>query len=135
MKFKADRQREEWESGQVDLRLVYLVSWIDGWRKIVYPDYEFTVTDVFRTDEEQDKIYLNHNDPKVIEKYKKKPWKSVHQYFRGVDIRTYDMPGKMAYQLEQLLKQVPYDINRPRMRTAIFHNVGTGAHMHLQVVG
>jgi len=133
IKFKTSKQQSEWESGNVDLRLVYIIQWMQRYLEMVYPNYNITITDVYRSQEEQDNIYLNSDDPELVKKYKKKPWKSVHQYWRGVDIRTTDMRGKMAYRISNLLAQIPYDENRPQKKTAIFHNVGTGQHCHIQV--
>lgn len=133
--FKTDRQKKEWESGKVNFKLIHIINWLCEYLKLTYPSYKgLTLTDIFRTQKEQDNIYQNHNDEKIQKKYLKSPWQSVHQYWRGVDIRTSDMPGKMAYRLSKLLEQIPYDRERPRKKTAVFHNIGTGEHCHLQVM-
>lgn len=134
--YKTDRQREEMESGSVNIRLVKILQLALEWTALNYPKYDkITITDIFRTPEEQDKIYLNHKDENVANKYRKKKWYSVHQFWRGLDIRVNDMGKGQAELMCDFLNTIFYDKNRPNKKTAILHDVGTGSHIHLQVMG
>ena len=133
--YKTDRQRLEMESGSVSLNLVSILNWGMKWVSIAYPEYStLTITDIKRTQVEQDKIYLNSNNENTVLRYKAKPWLSVHQFWRGIDIRVNDMPKGMAEKLTEVFNQIQYDKKRPNKKTAILHDVGTGAHIHLQVI-
>ena len=53
---------------------------------------------------------------------------------RGCDLRTRDFDTETAERLAgQINAKWTYDTTRPVMRCAIFHDVGQGAHIHLQV--
>ena len=131
--FKEDRQRKEWESGDVSIHLVKRIKFLCEYINIAYPDYgSLTMTDIIRTSDEQDRIYLT--SPTLKEMYKKKPWLSVHQFGRGIDIRTTDMEKNMVNRILIVLNSIPYDVKRPSKKTAIFHNVGSGEHIHIQTV-
>ena len=84
---------------------------------------------VLRTQEEQDSIYGNNSN------YQNKPWKSVHQFWRGVDLRNNDMKPGMADDLAEVLNKIPYDESRPEKKSCIVHDVGRGDHIHIQVKG
>lgn len=134
--FKTQRQKTEWESGEVHIKLVEIIKWAMKWITFEYPEYKhITITDIIRTQAEQDKIYLNHIDEGIREKYKNKKWASVHQFGRGVDLRTFDMPDRMVFDLCKVINCISYDKNRPKKETAIYHDAGTGSHIHLQVMG
>ena len=128
MKFKTQRIANEYESNSLSDKLVRLIKVADSYMLAKY-NYEITVTDLIRTQDEQDEIYKDN------EKYKSNPWKSVHQYGRGADLRTRDMSQDMIDDLEQVLNRIPYDTNRPDKKTCLVHNVGKGMHFHIQSVG
>ena len=88
-------------------------------------DYEITITDLIRTQPEQDFIY------KDIAEYNKKPWHSVHQYGRGADIRINDMPQECLRFIISLLKSIPYGDGIHK--TILVHDIGNGNHIHIQV--
>ena len=68
IKFKTDRIRGEFESGNVDLHLLNILYLGMEWISLEYPEYKaITLTDILRTQDEQDKIYLNANDPEQVE--------------------------------------------------------------------
>lgn len=123
MKFKTPRQAKEFP--EITDRLKSLVYLAKHYMLSKY-NYEITITDVLRTQEEQDSIYGDNTN------YIEKPWKSVHQYFRGVDIRSKDMTGPMINDLRDLLNTIPYDENRPNKKTCIVKDVGRGLHFHIQ---
>ena len=136
LNFKTDRQRLEFESGNVNTRLVNIVKFGMEFLSLEYPDIDYTLvlTDIKRETKEQDAIYLNHKDKTVAEKYKKKPWLSTHQFWRGIDIRVNDMPKGMAEKLTNFFNQITYDKLRLKKKTAILHDVGTGSHIHCQTM-
>jgi len=124
--FKTNRQSEEFPLVSPHLRgLVLDVAFYVG-RKYGKP---ILITDLLRTQEEQDAIYGSNPE------YWKKPWRSVHEFGRGCDIRSRDF---MAAQTAELLRYIasawPYDPERPEMHTAIIHSAGNGMHLHLQVL-
>jgi len=80
-----------------------------------------TITEIYRTQEMQTRYYPG------------KAVKSVHQYWRGIDIsiRGFDLnivKGKAA----TLCKLHPYDIKRPALKSFLVHDTGMGTHLHIQ---
>ena len=124
MKFKTDRQREEYESDKLDPKMRMLLQMIDFY-SVLKTGLEITVTEIYRTQEEQDAIYARS------EKYQAKPWLSVHQIWKGADIRVTDYRGEDVANILGVLESIPY---RTRgKQTAIRHDVGKGDHIHIQV--
>jgi hypothetical protein len=80
------------------------------------------VVQIFRTEWVQRSYYPG--DPEK---------KSVHQYWGGIDlgIHRYGLTksGELANGLNE---EFIYDGRRPKVKTAVIHNVGHGVHMHLQ---
>ncbi len=136
--YKTDRIRLEMESGEVKQKLVDILHMGLKWLSIEYPAYSgITITDIYRTNDEQDQIYLNHIDSDIVKKYTNKPWQSVHQDHRGMDIRTKDMPKGMADRLTDIFNMITYDHRRPWIKTAKNHDVSknqNAGHIHIQVV-
>ena len=51
---------------------------------------------------------------------------------RGIDLRCWSIAnGKKV--ADDINKQWIYDPERPHLKVAIYHNVGSGVHLHLQV--
>jgi len=102
------------------LSLIYIIQaycWLQ-WKKNI------TITELFRTQAEQDYIY------RKVKGYNKK---SVHQFWRGCDIRTIGVfSNKQAKEIETFLNMIYYD---SKHNTAKFHDVGMGKHIHAQVKG
>ena len=127
--FKTDRIRKEFESGNLNLKLVKIFKMSLEWLYINYPEYKkVVITDIFRTVEEQDELYKNSS------KYQKKPFLSVHQFWRGLDIRTNDMPNHISKNLTSFLNMFIYDKKRQHKKTAKLHDIGNGSHIHIQVM-
>lgn len=125
--FKSDNEKEEFPKIAPHLRAIL---WELAWFCKRNFDQQICVTELLRTQSEQDAIYANN------QKYQIKPWKSVHQFGRGADIRTYN-----CFSLEEIQKILQflnsnwvYDPQRPHLKTAIHHDVGSGAHIHIQVM-
>jgi hypothetical protein len=131
--FKTDRIRSEWDERKIDDRLRKIIS------VLAYYSYELLgkklfITQLIRTQPEQDAIYLNHKNKTIAEKYQKKPWPSVHQHGRGADIRVYKhYTPKEIERLMAVLNSIPYN---KKYKTATYHNVTkykSGYHIHIQV--
>ncbi len=127
--FRFKTYKEEKELPKISPRL-RAILWELAWfcKTKVFKD--ICITDLLRTQAEQDSLYFRHS------KYQTKPWKSVHQYGRGADIRTYDCFSVQEIQtiLRFLNSNWIYDPQRPQLKTAIYHNIGAGAHIHIQVI-
>lgn len=93
--------------------------------------YTPTVTEVNRTQGEQDFIYTYVVDADTQSRYKVKPWGSVHQYRRGIDFRAYDMTPEMIEFSKDFFNHITYDIDRG-VKTLVYHDVGCGIHFHVQ---
>lgn len=128
MKFKDVRQQVEWETGKLPRKITNIIKFIDHYCQAKY-NYEITLTEVLRTQEEQDSIYKD--DPN----YKVKPWVSNHQYWRAVDLRTNDMKAGMVEDIAEVVNRITYDPKRPDKKTCVYHDVGKGIHFHLQQFG
>lgn len=124
MKFKNVWLEQQFK--QVDRRIRVLLSFVDLFTVQKYGK-EIIVTDLIRTQSQQDTIYKDNHD------YQKKPWSSVHQYGRGADIRTSNLEYPQKMELVELLNKLPYGDGKHK--TALFHDIGTGEHIHIQVIG
>lgn len=90
-----------------------------------YPD--LVITMIFREEEEQDRIYRNNA------RYQQKKFKSPHQFWHALDIRS------RTFTIEQIDKLVnylnlKYNSSNHYRWTAKCHNVGLGDHFHIQYV-
>lgn len=56
----------------------------------------------------------------------------VHGYFRGLDLRCRARERGKAIAAA-INEEFIYDPDRPWMKVAIYHDVGKGVHLHLQV--
>jgi len=89
---------------------------------------ELVITMIFRTDAEQAEIYKD--DPK----YKVKPFKSPHQLWSAVDIRSLIFTPDEIKKIEDYLNN-KYNGSNGFKWTARNHKVGVGAfHFHIQLV-
>jgi hypothetical protein len=125
--FKTERVNKEWRDDRVSEKLKKVVI------LLAYYSWNFfgkrlALTEIFRTPEEQNKYYGKN------EKYKKKPWLSTHQFWRAADLRTAYFDDIEIKTLLKIANSIVYDQNRPRKKTAIFHDIGQGRHIHVQVM-
>lgn len=123
--FKTLKECDDWECGKLDLRLQVIVIWLLGYVE-QYFHLELVITQIFRSQQEQDEIYKDN------ENYKVKPWASVHQYWRGVDIRISDFTTEQQKTILGLLNNI-FSYATPGKFTALIHDVGQGKHLHIQV--
>jgi hypothetical protein len=124
--FKSTRISQEWFSGKLDGRLVVITYALAGY---VFNEFGklLIITEIFRTDEEQDFYYSN--DPA----YKVSPWRSTHQEWRAADIRgTIYAPDELKKIEKFLNDNFVYNKAHP---IAVLHDIGLGFHIHIQVDG
>jgi hypothetical protein len=88
---------------------------------------DIVITMIYRTDEEQDSIYKD--DPKYIAK----KFKSPHQFYHAVDIRSHTFTADEIKNIEDYLNN-KYNPNNYYKWTAKNHNVGLGDHFHIQYI-
>ena len=124
LEFKTEKQRTEFQSGNLDEKVLHLINLVQVFISIEYPDYRhITLTEVFRTQEENNELY---GDEKHF---------STHTFWRATDIRCNDMPEGMPEKLEKLLNLVTYEEGR-KIVTCKLHNITdnpAAKHLHLQV--
>lgn len=126
IKFKHEWLKNEFNNS-IHPRLRVIVYAIAG-----FCEYEFnknlTITEILRTQATQDIYY------KDSPAYQRKPWKSVHQYGKGVDCRSFDFSMKEIKRIDEFVdKHFVYD--KRRRESSIYHSVGHGNHLHFQVWG
>ena len=122
LKFKTEKQRRELYSGKADPRLLRLVAFIALWAFRKYgrsPE----ITEVYRTEDEQRALYPNDAAKK-----------SVHQFWRGCDVVVRGLDPSHHREIRDTVNLFfPY--GKPIHRTCIYHDAGSGWHLHLQVRG
>lgn len=126
MIFKNDEITGYWK--RVDWRIRVILSFLDLFCKQKY-GREITVTELIRLRPQQIMIYQD------TPKYKGKPHTeiphSVHEYGRGADVRTHGFTKEQINEMLELLNKLPYGDSTHD--TAIYHDIGTGEHIHIQV--
>ena len=133
IRFKTDKLFAQFYSEKLDKRLRTILYSVLGELNESSVLFYCNITDVFRTQEEQDRIYKD--DPE----YQKQKWESVHQYWRGIDFIIEDSEG-INYDKnfhENLVNKINNSIqynDKQNHNTALYHEVGfNGVHIHLQV--
>lgn len=127
IRFRNPKRHEE-EFKQLDSRLKIIMFALDGWMQDEFErgeDWgEIEYTHLWRSQAEQDNIYA------ADEKYKEKPWLSVHQYYRGADASIKNFTEKQCKKIvEWLNNNFAYGEFR---QTSLIHDIGHGKHLHLQ---
>ena len=101
--------------------LVDLYKWVD---KEFGKDTVMTM--LYRTQEEQDYLYRDS------ERYDKKPFKSPHQFYHAVDLRSFIYTKEERDRMVEYLNS-KYDSSNYYKWTAKVHEVGSnGLHFHIQ---
>jgi hypothetical protein len=85
---------------------------------------DITITMIYRTDKEQDEIYKDNL------KYQQKKFKSPHQFFHAVDLRSSTFTRPEIDKLVNYLNNV-YNKDNYYKFTALCHDVGIGEHFHI----
>ena len=93
---------------------------------------DLVITMIYRTDAEQDSIYGGKTKSDGRE-YDEKPWKSPHQFYHSVDLRSSTFSPSEIKSIESYLA-MKYNASNYYRFTAKNHNVGLGNHFHLQFV-
>ena len=135
MIWKNERVRQEWQAmvvgDVVDLLIpaaLYFCELSEG----LFGN-EPVVTGIHRKDLEQAHIIEVVNEQRLAEGLP--PWspsrKSVHQYWRGIDFRSWVY---MVEQREELIVRVNKRFHYGRnLKVLAYHARGTAGHMHLQI--
>ena len=126
IKFKSKRIAKEYLSPDLSDDLLSIICILSAYCQLEFKK-DITLTGLYRTQEEQDKIYLNSRKHK--KQYKLSPWYSVHQFWRGCDIRSKNFTLKEQKRIMIFLNLITYDT---KYKTAKHHTVGLGKHFHLQ---
>lgn len=123
IKFKTKRIAKEFDDPKLSDDLLSLLYILNAFCGLQFKK-DITITDLFRTQEEQDNIYNDY------ESYKRKKWYSVHQFWRGADIRSRDFTKLEIDEILQFMNLITYD---SKHSTMLCHKVSGGAyHLHLQ---
>lgn len=125
--YKKDSQRLKDEDKQLAVNNTYLHTLMSDLND--YTNVEFgkgiVITMIYRTRDEQDYLYRNSV------KYKKKKFKSPHQFWHGVDIRSRTFVQSEIDQIVDWLN-ANHDAANYYKWTAKCHDVGSGMHFHIQ---
>ena len=117
LRFATKRQEREWLSGQLDARLVSIVT-RGAEVSLERFAWLWTVTSIWRTGAEDAKLKGS----------------GLHTLWRAIDIRTNDAPaGALAVIGNGINNGWVYDPARPKLKVAVWKPHGTGPHLHLQV--
>lgn len=127
IEFITPRIEEEWGYEIISgaLRRIVVAAETYMWHQHRKP---IIITELMRNQEEQDNIYGE------TPKYKERPWKSVHQFGRGCDLRVWEYTASQVASLEDFLNQFTYDSKRLHKKTCLVHDVGKGIHFHIQTM-
>ena len=101
-----------------------------------YVNYYFKkdviITMIYRTNEEQDKIY--RGSKMGTREYDVRPWKSPHQFWHSVDIRSMIFDPEEIKKIEEFININCEETNYYKW-TAKNHEVnGGGEHFHIQYI-
>ena len=120
MRFKTEIIKKEWKKlAEKNPFLYQLLKDIEDY-SIDQFNLVPVVTCIYRSQEETKRIYGRY-----------KP--SVHEFWRGVDIRSWIYTDEQLEQLVNFIKDnYEYDPKRPNKNIVIVHNVGKGKHVHIQ---
>ena len=108
--FPEPKLRKQWESGNLDPRLESMVMICEALWSRDMPPRAVVVTSIQR--------------PKTTDS-------GVHADWRGVDIRTRDIPNSMVDEAAQKINRT--FVYGGGFNAALVHDVGYGIHLHLQV--
>lgn len=122
MNFKTQKEYADWvQMCAGDYAIVPVVTYADNYARMFFTKH-LTVTHIFRSDEEQRELYESRG---------KEYRPSVHSHWRGVDIRVSTLTHS---EREDLVGAVNARFSYGRGKVcAIDHDIGAGAHIHLQV--
>lgn len=106
--------------------LMELTQWVS---------YEFNkdvvVTMILRTQAEQDAIYKGYVNSRG-RSYDENPWKSPHQFWHGIDLRSWIYTESEREKMVDWLNKKGEELGNYYGWTAKVHTVGKGMHFHVQ---
>lgn len=122
--FKDHRLQLELFSPNLDDRLFVIVCTLSS---LTYNFFNkpLIITEIFRNQEMQDYYYRD------VAGYKEKPWKSVHQFGRGIDFRAKDFTKGEQSEIKMFLN-THFEYGHGK-KTCLIHEIDDGWHGHLQV--
>ena len=106
--------------------LMYVLEFIRNFSQNTY-NKEVTVTMILRTEAEQDHLYRNST------KYKAKKFRSPHQFGQAIDLRSKTFT---IQEIDALVNATNNTFNSTNAYkpTAMYHDIGSGLHFHIQYV-
>lgn len=119
IKYKTDELEADFP--RVSNRLQGIIIFASGYASNAFSK-DVVVTSLIRTQAEHDRIYKDRPN---------KPKTSVHIEKRGADLRSSNLTPHQVKELVSVINSV--FCYSARLETAIYHDVGSGAHIHLQV--
>lgn len=124
IEFKTPRVEQEFKGVNIDPRLRIIIWALAGYTSLSF-NKGILLTEIYRTQAEQDEIYKDDAG------YRNFKWDSVHQYWRGADVRLTTFTLNEAQSIADWLNNnFVYTGHHP---TALNHDVGSGWHLHIQV--
>jgi hypothetical protein len=119
--FKTDREKGEWEILKIKNKLLVKITEYLSKLSKEKANKEIIITSIFRTLEEQKKIY----GVNVF---------SVHVLWRALDVRSFIYTEEqIKYFVEEINKKFMYDPTRTYLKVCLYHSVNhNGWHLHLQ---
>ena len=128
IRYKNDQQRLKDEFKQLQLKNAYLHNLANELNDYTNKKFKkgIVITMIYRTQAEQDYLYRNSK------KYAKKKFKSPHQFWQGLDIRSRTFTPAEIRDIVAWLNR-KHNKNQGYYKwTAKCHNVGSGRHFHIQ---
>ena len=120
LEYKSEKRRQELHSSQINLGLIRVVAFVALWTFRKYGCFP-EITEVYRTEAEQRMLYPDAPTRK-----------SVHQYWRGCDVVIRGLGEKEHMEIQHVSNRLfPY--GKSGHQTCIYHDAGTGLHLHFQV--
>lgn len=120
MKFKTTRIEKEFSqlyNKNIDLYQIVIFAMYASQSRY---KKDLIITEVYRTQKEQDRYYKN-----------KKKFRSPHQDWKAVDIRTFHLETS---EIKDLVKTINkrYNSTSRYIPTSFYHGIGLGKHIHIQ---
>lgn len=126
--FKYHNLELELLSPKIDSRLFVVIMALAGYTRFAL-NKSIIITEIFRTQTMQDYYYKNNL------KYKKKNWKSTHQFWRAADFSLKYFTNDEVKMVDEFLDKNFVYTSKRGIETSLVHNAGYGYHLHLQVDG
>lgn len=129
IKYKNDSDRLKTEHEDLSTFNYNLYALLEDLRMYVFDEFgkTITITMIYRTDEEQEEIYKDNK------RYQKEKFKSPHQFWQGVDLRSRTFTDEEIEVIENYLNSLYNEVNYYDW-TAKNHTVGLGDHFHIQLL-